>query len=160
MQTLRRRFSKDVDVNYKLLASLLILASLPLSAETYKWVNEEGVVTYSQSPPPGQTAERIKLRNTGQTTGPSSQDKLDRLRQRMADGAEDRQLKQQQRQEDEEAKKLKQQNCKSARSNLRKLQGLGNRLYKTDGEYRRLGEEERQDLMQKEREHIKKNCGS
>lgn len=147
-------------MNKKLLACLLILAPLPLSAETYKWVNEEGVVTYSQTPPPGQSAERVKLRGSSPSTGPSSQEKLDQLRQRMADGAEDRQLKKQQRQEEQEAKKLKQQNCASARSNLSSLQGLGNRLYKMDGEYRRLSEQERQDLMQKEREHIKKNCGS
>lgn len=148
-------------MNKKLLVCLLILASCPLSAETYKWVNEEGVVTYSQTPPPGQTsAERIKLRSNNQPSGPSSQDRLDQLRQRMADGAEDRQLKKQERQEKEEAAKLKQQNCNSARSNLSRLQGLGNRLYKTDSEYRRLSEQERQDLMQKEREHIKENCGS
>ena len=49
-------------MNKHLLAGLLILISSPLFAETYKWVNEDGVVTFSQSPPPDQKAERIKLR--------------------------------------------------------------------------------------------------
>ena len=147
-------------MNKNLLASLLILIASPLSAETYKWVNEEGVVTYSQTPPPGQAAERIKLREDAPANRPSSRDQLDQLRQRLADSAEDRGLLKQQRQEEKEANEIKKKNCQAARSNLSKLVGLGNRLYKTGGEYRRLSEEERQNLMQKEKEHIKKNCGS
>lgn len=147
-------------MNKILLTSLLILIASPLFADTYKWVNEDGVVTYSQTPPPGQTAERIKLRDSTPANTPSSRDKLNQLRQRMADSAEDRDLQKQQRQEEKEANQIKKKNCDAARSNLSKLVGLGNRLYKTGGEYRRLSEEERQDLMQKEKEHIKKNCGS
>ncbi len=147
-------------MNKCLLACLLILIAGPLTAETYKWVNEDGVVTYSQTPPPGQSAERIKLREAAPGSGSSSQDRLNRLRQQLADSAEDRELNKQKKQEEEAADKIKQQNCEAARSNLRKLDSLGNRLYQTGGEYRRLSEEERQDLMQQEREHIKNNCGS
>lgn len=147
-------------MNKNLLACLLILVTNPLAAETYKWVNEDGVVTFSQSPPPGQTAERIKLRDTGPSKGPSSQDRLNQLRQRLADSAEDRDMKKQKKTEEEEAKKLNRQNCQAARSNLSKLDSLGNRLYQQGGEFRRLSEEERQRLMSQERENIKKNCGS
>jgi hypothetical protein len=144
-----------------LIACLLILATQPLMAETYRWVNDEGVVTYSQTPPPDHQAERVNLRGTAvPSDGQKSQTRLDQLRQRMADSAEDRQLAKQEREKSKEEKKIKRQNCEAARSNLRKLEGLGNRLYQTEGEYRRLPEEERQSLMQKEREHIKANCES
>ncbi len=142
-----------------LLACLLTLCAQSLFAETYKWVNEEGVVTYSQTPPPSGEAETVKLPSTTPSSAEGAQSKLNKLRQQLADTAEDRDLKQQERDMEEKDKKVKQQNCEAARANLRKLEGLGNRLYQTEGEYRRLSEEERQGLMQQEREHIKANCG-
>jgi hypothetical protein len=150
---------KDLNVKNLLLACLLILGPQPLLAETYKWINEEGVVTYSQTPPPSGEAERVKLLKSGPSDNQSSQTRLNNLRQRLADSAEDRELEQQEQEKADKEQKVKQQNCESARGNLRKLEGLGNRLYKMGGEYRRLSEEERQRLMQQEREHIKANCG-
>jgi len=148
-------------VKIALLTSLLVLVSQPLVAETYKWVNEQGVVTYSQTPPPGQQAERVKLHGAAAPSGAQdSQSKLNELRQRLADGAEDRELAKQQQQEADAEIQRKKQNCESARSNLQKLEGLGSRLYQVDGQYRRLTEEERQQFMQQERDHIKENCGS
>ncbi len=143
-----------------LLTSLLVLVSQPLTAETYKWVNDQGVVTYSQTPPPGEQAERVKLRGTAAPSdAKASQSKLDAMRQRLADSAEDRELEKQQQQEAKDEIERKRHNCEAARSNLRNLEGLGKRLYQMDGQYRRLSEEERQQLMQKEQDHIKENCG-
>jgi hypothetical protein len=147
-------------VKYTLLACLFFIFPTLLNAETYKWVNEDGVVTFSQSPPPSAEAEKVKLRNTKSSSESSSQTRLKNLRQQLEDSAEDRELKKQEQQREKEQLALKKKNCKAAQSNLRKLEGLGNRLYKRDGEYKRLNEEERQSLMQKEREHIKANCGS
>jgi hypothetical protein len=146
-------------VKNALLACLLTLATQPLMAETYKWVNDEGVVTYSQSPPPDRQVEQVELRGT---TAPSdsqeSQNRLDQLRQRLADSAEDRDLAKKQQQETKEEQQRKRQNCEAARSNLRSLEGLGNRLYQTEGKYQRLSEEQRQNLMQQARENISANC--
>jgi hypothetical protein len=132
---------------------------LVLTAETYKWVDENGVVTFSQSPPPSVEAEKIKLRKTT-SEGSSSKARLNSLRQNLADSAEDRELQKKAKQEEKEQSALKKRNCEAAQSNLRKLKDLGNRLFHQGGEYKRLTEEERQSLMQKERGHIKKNCGS
>jgi Skp family chaperone for outer membrane proteins len=147
-------------VKFSILIALLASLSPAIHADTYKWVNEEGVVTYSQSPPPEQEAERVKLPGTTSTSErQNSQTRLKQLRQRLADSAEDRKLTKQQKQEAKQEQERKRHNCEAARSNLSKLEGLGNRLYKTGGEHRRLTEEERQSLMQKEREHIRDNCG-
>jgi chromosome segregation ATPase len=128
-------------------------------AETYKWVDEQGVVTFSQNPPPDGQAEKVDLRTaTPPSDSQKSQKQVDQLRQRLADSEEDRELAKQEQEKTEEEAKIKRKNCQAARSNLQKLEGLGNRLYKTEGEYRRLGDEERQSLMQKERENIKANC--
>jgi lipase chaperone LimK len=145
-------------VKYLLLSILISLPSL-LFADTYKWVNEEGVVTYSQTPPIGIKAERIHVRSSTPASGESSQHQLDRLRQKMADSEEDRELGKSQQEEQKQARAMKDKNCGSARSNLQKLEGLGNRLYLTGGEYKRLSEEERQSLMAQAKEQIKTNCG-
>jgi hypothetical protein len=146
-------------IKYTILFTILVSLTSNLNADTYKWIDEEGVVTYSQTPPPRQGVERVKIRGAKSGSDESSA-RLDQLRQRLADSAEDRQIAKQQREEAKAEEKRKRQNCEAARSNLRKLEGLGNRLYQTEGEYRRLSEEERQSLMQKEREHIKANCES
>ena len=59
-----------------------------------------------------------------------------------------------------ELQEMKQKNCEIARSNMRKLEGLGQRLYKKDGEYKRLSEEERQNLIKQAQEQIKANCSA
>lgn len=147
-------------MRYAIFICLSVLISGPLHAETYKWVNEEGVVTYSQTPPPSMEAEKVKLRQSRTSSGPSSKDRLNDMRQRLEDNAEDRELNKQSQQESKEKLAIKKQNCQAARSNLQKLDGLGNRLYMKDGEYKRLSEEERQSLMQQARENIKANCRS
>jgi hypothetical protein len=147
-------------VKYKILICLILSFPALLYAETYKWVDENGVVTFSQTPPPAMESEKVNLPKSAPSSGASSKARLNSLRQNLADSAEDRELKKKAKQEEKEQLALKKKNCKAAQSNLRKLEGLGNRLYKQGGEYKRLTEEERQSLMQKERGHIKENCGS
>ncbi|MCU7828052.1 MAG: DUF4124 domain-containing protein [Candidatus Thiodiazotropha sp. (ex Myrtea sp. 'scaly one' KF741663)] len=147
-------------MKFATLICLLILFPGQLFAGAYKWVNEDGVVTFSQTPPSDMQAERVKVRSNNASTGESSSIKLDKMRQKAADNAEDRELKKQEKAEAKEQLARKKKNCQAARSNLQKLQGLGNRLYMKDGQYQRLSEESRQSLMQQEREHIKANCGS
>lgn len=147
-------------MKFATLICLLILFPGQLFAGAYKWVNEDGVVTFSQTPPPDMQAERVMVRSNNASTGESSSIKLDKMRQKAADNAEDRELKKKEKQEAKEQLARKKKSCQSARSNLQKLQGLGNRLYMKDGQYQRLNEESRQSLMQQERDHIKANCGS
>jgi hypothetical protein len=51
----------------RFLAVLLLAAALPAQAETYKWIDEKGRVTYSNTPPPQvagmaqQVEERISV---------------------------------------------------------------------------------------------------
>jgi hypothetical protein len=76
----------------------------------------------------------------------------------MADSAEDRALKKEQKREQGEVKAVNKKNCGTARKNLAQLTALGNRLYKTEDGYVRLTEETRQQKMQQAREQIKEYC--
>jgi hypothetical protein len=61
----------------KLAATLfLTLLATSASAETYRWVNEDGVVTYSQTPPPDASAEKIKTYDMAPSDSHESQQKL------------------------------------------------------------------------------------
>ncbi|MCU7930436.1 MAG: DUF4124 domain-containing protein [Candidatus Thiodiazotropha sp. (ex Codakia rugifera)] len=137
---------------------LIALISTTASAETYRWVNEDGVVTFSQSPPPDAKAETVKIRNTSPSSTSDSEDRLKELRQRLADSEEDRGLKKAKQKELADDKARNRQNCNAARKNLEQLTALANRLYKVGDEYLRLTEEDRQKRMQQARDQIKEHC--
>lgn len=139
----------------------LITFTTTICAEAYKWVDENGVVSYSQTPPPSGAADTVKI----PTSPPHQEDpneaekSLNSLRQQLEDLEEDRQLTKESQQKKADESAIRKQNCQAARSNLRKLDGLGNRLLQTsDGQYLRLTEEERQSRMQTARDNIKSNC--
>jgi hypothetical protein len=145
-------------VKQTILLTLLLLFLTAAYAETYRWVNEDGVVTYSQTPPPDVKAETVEIKTTPASSAADSKKQLETLRQKLADSAEDRALKKAQKEEQAGIKAENSKNCSIARNNLEQLTALANRLYKTEDGYVRLTEEERQKKMQQAREHIKKFC--
>ena len=42
------------------LLAAALLAALPATAEMYKWVDDNGVVTYSNTPPPGKQSKKVE----------------------------------------------------------------------------------------------------
>jgi len=143
----------------RLLPLLLLLNSGVCSAQTYRWVDENGVVSYSQTPPPATTTERIKLPSASRSSPEAAQQRLQQLRQRLEDNREDRELATQKSQQLATKNARRRHNCQAARANLRNLQGLGKRLLHTsDGQYVRLTEEQRQQRMQEARKQIEANC--
>ncbi|MEW8506008.1 MAG: DUF4124 domain-containing protein [Candidatus Thiodiazotropha sp.] len=145
-------------MRFVIILCLAIVYLNPLHAETYRWVNEDGVVTYSQTPPPDAKAETVKIKSAPAGSSGDSKQRLKELRQKLADSAEDRALKKAQKQESEEIAKENKHNCNVARKNLEQLTALGNRLYKVGDNYVRLTEEDRQRRMQEAREQIKEYC--
>jgi hypothetical protein len=142
---------------------LVVLISCPTLGMTqaYKWVDENGVVSYSQTPPRSLQGQRVDLKPTPSVSTKESNDELKRLRQRLQDSRNDRELAQQTEREARDEAARKGWNCTAARSNLQKLLNLGNRMLKTaNGNYLRLSENERQQRMQTARWQIASNCNS
>ncbi|MDJ0807638.1 MAG: DUF4124 domain-containing protein [Gammaproteobacteria bacterium] len=145
----------------KVLTVFLCLSfySLAAIAQTYRWVDENGVVSYSQTPPPSQEAETLTIKPQSQIDNTAARKKLDDLRQQLEDQREDRQLAQEELEKTRQERIRQETNCRTARDNLRKLEGLGNRLLRTaDGDYKRLTEEERLQRIQATIERIKHDC--
>jgi parvulin-like peptidyl-prolyl isomerase len=138
--------------------SLLLLIPVGFT-QTYRWVDENGVVSYSQTPPPNHQAEILNIKSQSKTDGANAQQKLDDLRQRLQEQNKQRQLAKESADKARQEQLTREKNCRSARSNLSKLEGLGTRLLKTpEGDYIRLSEEQRQQRMESARQQIKLNC--
>ena len=143
----------------RLLTCSLLMAASASSAQTFRWVDENGVVSYSQTPPPSGKAETVEIRPTPQQDPGAAKARLNRLRQQLEDREEDRQLARESQQKTAAESAKREKNCQAARDNLRNLEGLGNRLLHTsNGEYVRLTEDERQTRMQTARDNIKSYC--
>lgn len=136
--------------------SLMSIISAGLT-QTYKWVDQDGTISYSQTPPPSTQAESVDIKPPPAASG--SNDELNKLRLRLKDSREDRELAKEAERKTRAATETKRQNCSAARSNLEKLLHSGNRMIKTtDGSYLRLSESERQARIQTARDQINANC--
>ncbi|RDH90359.1 MAG: DUF4124 domain-containing protein [endosymbiont of Seepiophila jonesi] len=150
---------------YRLFSGFFLAAiSLAAGAQTYRWVGEDGVTVYSQTPPPSgsDSAEVVKHRpapKNGPADTEAATKSLNKMRQDLEDRREDRKLAKQAQDEQQQATAARLNNCEVGRSNLRNLTALGNRKLRTpDGEYLRLTEEERQTRMEQARKDIEDNC--
>jgi hypothetical protein len=128
-------------------------------AQAYKWVDRNGVVSYSQTPPESVKVETQIIKQQSQSNGTDTNNELLRLRQKLEDHKEDRQLAEEAARKATQESETKSKNCDAARSNLEKLQTSGNRMLKTtDGNYIRLSESEREQRIQAAHDQIKANC--
>jgi hypothetical protein len=64
----------------------MFLATVGAAAQTYKWVDERGVVTYGNKPPPGRPAQPVDIQPQGPADLPADQQKrLEAEARRRAD---------------------------------------------------------------------------
>jgi len=137
--------------------ALLICTSL--AAKSYRWVDENGVTVYSQSPPPSGAATEIKAPPPPAISPEDAQRKLDAQKQKLADLREDRELKQKEAGEKEAKIKKQKSNCAAAQQNLAGLIARPHaRQRGADGQYRYVTEEARQKKIETAQKYIQKNC--
>ncbi len=98
-----------------------VCAALPAqAAKLYKWVDEEGNVTYSERKPANRESETIRLRGaTLDSTG--AQEKLDQLNERADSQRKDREFSENSATATAERDERMANNCKIARDNMRIL---------------------------------------
>lgn len=106
-----RKFSLFVVVTLSVLVSPLAQAAM------YKWVDEDGNVTYSQKKPPtGADAEEIK-KHGGGVTAEEAEGKLQSLRDKAKYQQEDRDIKDDIAEQQAERSATIKKNCEIARNN-------------------------------------------
>ncbi|OOZ35377.1 DUF4124 domain-containing protein [Solemya velesiana gill symbiont] len=143
-------------------AIALFVVATTTHGEVYRWVDENGATIYSQTrPTSGVTVEIIKATPTKTSKGEESSPE-DRLRQQTEASDEAKEQTESEDLEQEfkaEEARIKKENCKSARHNLKLYQTLGNRIVKhPDGTYKRYSEEERQEKITQAEKQISEFC--
>jgi hypothetical protein len=148
------------------LAISFIIAALPLAASTqvHKWVDENGVTVYSQTPPPNATASQVVA------PPPPPATKTEDARQALDDTIERLDKVSQSRDEADTAQRDSRQKaeneaqvaaaCSQARMHLEALESGPPRkiMVGPDGEAKRLSYEELQAEIEETRKFIKENC--
>ena len=141
--------------------SILVLSSIALSvsAEIYKWVDDEGNIHYGEKPPSVNTKEEvktIKIRDNVDTQ--RAAEALNKKSKSLNDRSEER--KKEKTDTLNEKKELEENimRCEQAKKQLANYQHPKVNVKESDGTYRALGEEERQAGLKKSEELVKKAC--
>ena len=143
--------------------SILTLLGMAASAEEiYRWVDDNGVVNYTQQKPRDVTSEAITTQSGGprvvkEVPVPASiatGQPLNADQERMLDG-----LRAEERNRQQQIAQLKEDNCQKSRDVLSRLT-IKNRIRVKDGtgEYQMMGEDERQDRISRAQEGIALYC--
>jgi len=145
-------------MNLRILSTCLLI-STGVQAEAYRWVDENGVTVYSQTPPPDAPTEIIKSPPPPAEDPDAAQGHLDAEMQRLEDYREDKALAAEKANKAAEIAHIKEENCRKAKANLENLTVARQRLARQpDGSYLPIDENERQAKMEQERRNIDENC--
>jgi flagellum-specific peptidoglycan hydrolase FlgJ len=140
------------------LATALCTAVPVQAAKLYKWVDEEGNVTYSQQRPPDQQAETIRLRSAT-LDSEGAREKLDQLNERASEQQKDRDFAESSASAGRERSERMASNCKIARENMRILRSTSRIQDKDEnGEPYFLDEAGIQAKMAQTQQQIDNNC--
>jgi len=141
------------------LISSMIGFSTAQAGKAYRWVDENGVIHYTQTPPPDKSATRIPPPPPPSSDRQKARDQLDRRWQENEIRNEARQKQEQQAAEEADMQAARETNCQAARNNLEILQGSPRKLIRTpDGEYHRVDPAVRQEQIEKAEKMIQENC--
>jgi len=133
------------------IASLLIsLSPACMAGQIYKWVDAQGVTHFDAQPPQGQESTLMTPAPppVGKPAAPASGKVIGDQQ------AIDKDVKQQVAKQQEQLKVF----CQQARTNLAQLQSNPRLREETEGEIRRLTEEDRQARLAETRKQITDNC--
>lgn len=147
----------------------LALCALPLlmGASVYRWVDEDGVVNYTQMKPEGIDAELVSA-DTGQRVStaepPVQTPDADRAvdgKQALTDNQESMlaDLRAAEAARQEEIAKVREANCRQARDVLERITSRGRvRIRADDGSERVMPEDERQERIAEAQRGVAANC--
>lgn len=137
-----------------LLLSLIMMA--PANAASYKWLDENGNVVYSQQPPEEGPYEVIKTKKPNSVSlqpTPAQSSFTESVKERDAEAELDRKVQQ----EVEKDQQMRADNCKAAKHNL-ETYTVYRRIKNDQGEIIRLDDNERAKRIQEAKDAIKEFC--
>lgn len=145
-----RRLSITVPVAVAMLA---LAGAAP--AKLYKWVDEQGNVTYSERKPPDRPVEEVKLLGVPAVSSEEARQRLDQLTDKAQTVQKDRDFKQTATAEAAERDKRMKENCETARQNLRVLENAS-RVQDQSGQF--MDDAQRAARLAQTRQEVEDNC--
>jgi hypothetical protein len=132
-------------------------------AGMYRWVDEDGVTHYTQTPPINEESTLIEEPKPPTRSSDEAWKELNEQRLKREDIKEKQKLKaadEERQRKIAKNKEIRARNCEAAQKNLANLEsGPSNRLVKTaSGEYKRLTEEDHQQMLEQARKDIEEFC--
>ena len=141
---------------YRMSVGILLLAlAAAAPAKLYKWVDENGNVTYSQKKPPNRKTEEVKLIGVPSVSSDEARERLNQINEKADTVRKDREFKENYASESAERDDRLKQNCETARQNLRVLENAS-RVQGADGQY--LDDAQREARLAQTRREIQDNC--
>lgn len=141
------------------LALFTVMLSFSVSAEIFKWVDENGQTHYSQTPPASGQAVTVDVPPPPPIDPEQASEEIDALIEQQQEAEEAEQLAQQKREEEARQQAVREENCRIARQNLTSYQNNpGRRVVDAEGNVTRMIEEERQQKIQEFQQQVDEFC--
>jgi len=125
-------------------------------AGTYKWVDQDGNVVYSQNPPPEGQYETIRVK-PGSRKSVSEDGAVDTNKRFLQDADKKRGDDKKIQAATEKSAKIRADNCQNAKNQL-EFYTVHRRIKGKDGEYTRMDDKDREQKLQEARQAIKDFC--
>ena len=140
---------------------LLFAAALPLQADTiYRWVDKDGGVHFSATPPPGQAVQEEDLHFQPNADPAAAAEANARRQQDIERRREEQARAAQLAAQNREKATASRERCEQARGIISRLQGArGVRYKQDDGSYRMYSDAEWQQKMEAARKAEQESCG-
>jgi hypothetical protein len=144
-----------------LLLSTFLLTGSHAMAGIYRWVDDQGQVVYSQTPPPGDREVSELAPPPPPAEAPDAA--LERIRsqtRKLEKASQERREEKAEKDKRKQEEKIRKKNCETARRNLETLKSRPpNTLYRTgEGEYRRFTIDELNQQIAEQEKLIRENC--
>jgi len=145
----------------------LVLSTLPTGTyaeQIFRWVGADGVVHFSEHPPPGVNAEAISIRS-GSGGGEQATEELKRLREKAGLGEGKPppaagQAPAASAEQQAESARVREENCRIAQENQRVLENAPRVMVKdAEGNPVRLDDDQREARLAETRKQIEQYCG-
>lgn len=138
---------------------LSLLFATATFADTYKWVDKDGQINYSQQAPRNVTATIIKAPAPPAIDPNAAQQQIDELINQQHSAEQMRSEQHNQKKIEAQNKVNQESNCKIAQQQLQQYQNNpGSKSIDADGNVTRLTEDERQQKIQESQKNIIKYC--
>ncbi len=146
-------------LRYGCVALLFSCIIFPLQAEVYKWVDDDGQIHYSQTPPAQQEAIIVKTQKGPKTTPEQSSQAVEQLINEQEQRQQEQASQQQQQMDARQQAEMAAKNCQIAKDNLQQyLDNPNTRIKQDDGTVVRIDEDERQKRIKEYRRDINTFC--